>query len=74
MFVRGARHHEERQWVPLPEGNGSPSRTDLESPALVTTAMDCNVFADLYSTYNRNGAEETKAVSAQWLVAAFDHL
>ncbi|MEV5898416.1 GNAT family N-acetyltransferase [Streptomyces sp. NPDC052127] len=41
--------------------------TDLESPALVTAAMDCNVFADLHSSHDRNGAEETKALSAQWL-------
>ncbi|WP_237302534.1 GNAT family N-acetyltransferase [Streptomyces sp. S063] len=42
--------------------------THLESPALATAAMDCNVFADLHSSYERNGAEETKALSAQWLV------
>ncbi|MCX4920101.1 GNAT family N-acetyltransferase [Streptomyces sp. NBC_00687] len=42
--------------------------TDVESPALVTAAMDCNVFADLHSSLDRNGALETKALTANWLV------
>ncbi|MFJ7297799.1 GNAT family N-acetyltransferase [Streptomyces collinus] len=42
--------------------------TEVESPALVTAAMDCNIFADLHSSLPRNGAEETKALAANWLV------
>ncbi|WP_245170619.1 GNAT family N-acetyltransferase [Streptomyces bottropensis] len=42
--------------------------TDIESPALVTAAMDCNIFADLHSSLPRNGAQETKALAATWLV------
>lgn len=42
--------------------------TDVESPALVTAAMDCNIFADLHSSFPRNGAHETKALDANWLV------
>ncbi|MFJ1874145.1 GNAT family N-acetyltransferase [Streptomyces chartreusis] len=42
--------------------------TDIESPALVTAAMDCNIFADLHSSLPRNGAQETKALAANWLV------
>jgi GNAT superfamily N-acetyltransferase len=42
--------------------------TDVESPALVTAAMDCNIFADLHSVLPRNGAQETKALAAPWMV------
>lgn len=42
--------------------------TDVESPALVTAAMDCNIFADLHSLSPRNGAQETTALAANWLV------
>ncbi|MEY2247256.1 GNAT family N-acetyltransferase [Streptomyces sp. BF23-18] len=46
--------------------------TDLESTALVIAAMDCNTFADLHSSYPRNGAEETKALSAHWLTGLLE--
>ncbi|MGV9652154.1 GNAT family N-acetyltransferase [Streptomyces sp. NPDC003554] len=46
--------------------------TDLESTALVSAAMDCNVFADLHSSYGRNGSEETKALSAEWLTGLLE--
>lgn len=41
--------------------------TDLESRALLTVAMDCNVFADLHAANNRNGSQETQALGAEWL-------
>ncbi|MEU4310906.1 GNAT family N-acetyltransferase [Streptomyces rochei] len=46
--------------------------TDLESTALVRAAMDCNVFADLHSSYGRNGSEETQALSAEWLAGLLE--
>ncbi|GAA2919643.1 MULTISPECIES: GNAT family N-acetyltransferase [Streptomyces] len=46
--------------------------TDLEPTALVTAAMDCNVFADLHSSYQRNGSEETKALAAEWLAGLLE--
>jgi GNAT superfamily N-acetyltransferase len=46
--------------------------TDLEPTALVTAAMDCNVFADLHSSYQRNGSDETKALSAEWLTGLLE--
>ncbi|MFF7717662.1 GNAT family N-acetyltransferase [Streptomyces sp. NPDC007988] len=46
--------------------------TDLEFTALVSAAMDCNVFADLHSSYGRNGSEETKALSAEWLTGLLE--
>jgi GNAT superfamily N-acetyltransferase len=46
--------------------------TDLEPTALVTAAMDCNVFADLQSTYERNGSDESKALAAEWLTGLLD--
>ncbi|MFE1391141.1 GNAT family N-acetyltransferase [Streptomyces albogriseolus] len=42
--------------------------TEIESSALVTAAMDCNIFADLHSALPRNGAQETQALVAPWLV------
>ncbi|WP_405536097.1 GNAT family N-acetyltransferase [Streptomyces sp. NBC_00075] len=41
--------------------------TDLEPTALLTVAMDCNVFADLHAANNRNGSQETQALGAEWL-------
>lgn len=46
--------------------------TGLEPTAVVSAAMDCNVFADLHSSYGRNGSEETKALSAEWLAGLLE--
>ncbi|MEO3843206.1 GNAT family N-acetyltransferase [Streptomyces sp. B22F1] len=46
--------------------------TGLEPTALVTAAMDCNVFADLHSSYQRTGSDETKALSAEWLTGLLE--
>ncbi|MFI1481917.1 GNAT family N-acetyltransferase [Streptomyces sp. NPDC020747] len=46
--------------------------TDLESTALLTVAMDCNVFADLHASNNRTGSQETQALGAEWLTGLVD--
>lgn len=46
--------------------------SDLEPTAVVAAAMDCNVFADLHSSHPRNGAHESKVLSAEWLANLLD--
>ncbi|WP_232788792.1 GNAT family N-acetyltransferase [Streptomyces odonnellii] len=46
--------------------------SDLESTALLTVAMDCNVFADLHSSGQRHGAEESRTLTSDWLAGLVD--
>ncbi|MEU1316169.1 GNAT family N-acetyltransferase [Streptomyces tibetensis] len=46
--------------------------SDLESTALLTVAMDCNVFADLHSSGERHGAEESRTLTSDWLAGLVD--
>ncbi|KWX00139.1 hypothetical protein TH66_14595 [Carbonactinospora thermoautotrophica] len=39
----------------------------VETPALLTVAMDWNVFADLHASHDRIGAKESKGLLADWL-------
>ncbi|WP_406410561.1 GNAT family N-acetyltransferase [Streptomyces halstedii] len=46
--------------------------SDLESTALLSVAMDCNVFADLHSSGERHGARESRTLTSDWLAGLVD--
>ncbi|UQT54686.1 GNAT family N-acetyltransferase [Streptomyces durmitorensis] len=46
--------------------------SDLESTALLSVAMDCNVFADLHSSGERHGAQESRTLTSDWLAGLVD--
>ncbi len=46
--------------------------SELEPTALLTAAIDCNIFADLHASHTRTGSEESQALSAEWLANLLD--
>jgi GNAT superfamily N-acetyltransferase len=46
--------------------------SELEPTALLTAAMDCNVFADIHASRARTGSQESQALAAEWLENLLD--
>ena len=67
---RGSTHEPLVVWW---RDHGHPDLfSELEPTALLTAAMDCNIFADLHSSHQRTGSDESQVLSAQWLTNLLD--